>query len=166
MPNPVEELCEKLRSMEDGESVALLILDYLSSEKKKYALVSLLATFRGDLEERHRQVKLTKTERAVYELVKSYGAVTIDDVIENLGKEYDALKYRTHASDALNSLVRKGLIGKIAYGKKVLFLTPEEAVIQAMKDLDMLPTKCNLQKIADHTNLPIAVVLRIIEEMI
>ncbi len=51
---------------------------------------------------------LTKTKKVVYELVKSYGAVTIDDVIENLGKEFDALKYRTHASDALNSLGRKG----------------------------------------------------------
>ncbi len=94
------------------------------------------------------------------------GALTIDDVIEHLFSKHDALKYRSHANDALNSLVRKGLIGKIAYGKKVIFLTPEEAVIQAMKDLDMLPTRCNVRKIAEYTNLSIPKVLEVIEDML
>ena len=88
------------------------------------------------------------------------------DVVEHLGDKIDSLKYRTHVNDTLNSLVRKGLIGKITYGKRVLFLTPEEAVIQAMKDLEMLPTRCNIKKIAEYTNLDIHKVVRIIEKMI
>jgi len=158
----IGELCEKLREIEEGETIALLILDYLS-KNKKLTLMALLSSF---LEEKHEQVKLSKIERSVYELVKEFGAVTTDDVIEHLSDRHDALKHRSHANDALNSLVKKGLIGKISYGKKVLFLTPEEAVIQAMKDLDMLPTKCNVRKIAEYTNLSIPKVLEVIENML
>ena len=161
--DPIDELCQKLREIEEGETIALLILDYLVDDRKKITLMSILASFR---EEKHEQPKLTKMEKAVYELVQELGAVTIDDVIEHLGDKIDSLKYRTHANDTLNNLVRKGLIGKITYGKKVLFLTPEEAVIQAMKDLDMLPTRCNIKKIAEYTNLSIHKVVKIIEEMI
>jgi len=158
----IDELCQKLREIEEGETIALLILDYLMNDRK-ITLMSILASFR---EEKYEQPKLTKMEKAVYELVKELGAVTIDDVIENLGDKIESLKYRTHANDTLNSLVRKGLIGKISYGKNVLFLTPEEAVIQAMKDLEMLPTRCNIQKIAEYTNLDIHKVVSIIERMI
>jgi len=158
----IDELCQKLREIEEGETIALLILDYLMNDRK-ITLMSILASFR---EEKYEQPKLTKMEKAVYELVKELGAVTIDDVIENLGDKIESLKYRTHANDTLNSLVRKGLIGKIGYGKNVLFLTPEEAVIQAMKDLEMLPTRCNIQKIAEYTNLDIHKVVSIIKKMI
>ena len=158
----IDELCQKLREIEEGETIALLILDYLMNDRK-ITLMSILASFR---EEKYEQPKLTKMEKAVYELVKELGAVTIDDVIENLGDKIESLKYRTHANDTLNSLVRKGLIGKISYGKNVLFLTPEEAVIQAMKDLEMLPTRCNIQKIAEYTNLDIHKVVSIIKKMI
>ena len=159
----IDELCQKLREIEEGETIALLILDYLVDDRKKLTLLSILASFRVEKQE---QPKLTKMEKAVYELVQKLGAVTIDDVIEHLGDKIDSLKYRTHASDTLNSLVRKGLIGKIVYGKKALYLTPEEAVIQAMKDLDMLPTKCNIKKIAEYTNLSIYKVASIIEKLI
>jgi predicted transcriptional regulator len=159
----IDELCQKLREMEEGETIALLILDYLINDEKKTILLTLLASFR---QEEQKQVKLTKLEKAVYDLVQELGAVTIDDVIEHLGDKVDSLKYRTHASDTLNSLVRKGLIGKIVYGKKALYLTPEEAVIQAMKDLDMLPTRCNIKKIAEYTNLSIYKVVSVIEKLL
>ena len=159
----IDELCQKLREMEEGETIALLILDYLIDERRKLTLLSILASFR---EEKQEQPKLTKMEKAVYELVQELGAVTIDDVVKYLGDKIDSLKYRTHANDTLNSLVRKGLIGKITYGKNVLFLTPEEAVIQAMKDLEMLPTKCDIKKIAEYTNLNIHKVVEIIEKFI
>ncbi len=65
--------------------------------------------------------------------------VTINDVVKHLGDKIDYLKkYGIHANDTLNCLIREGLIGKITYGKRSIYLTPEEAVIQAMKDLDML----------------------------
>ncbi len=158
----IDELCKKLEEMEEGETIALLILDYLT-RGKKLTLIALLSSF---LEEKHEQVKLSKIEKSVYELINELGAVTIDDVIENLSSKHDSLKHRSHANDALNSLVRKGLIGKISYGKKVLFLMPEEAVIQAMKDLDMLPTKCNIRKISEYTQLSIPKVLEVIEELL
>jgi len=109
--------------------------------------MALLSSF---LEEKNEQVRLSSIEKSVYELVKELGAVTIDDVIEHLSSKPEALKY--HSNNTLNNLVRKGLIGKIS---KDIFLTPEEAVIQAMKDLDMLPTRCNVRKIAEYTPLEV-----------
>ena len=63
------------------------------------------------------KLKLTDAEDAVIRfVVDAKKPLTTIEVSESIGKDFPSLKYRTHSSAALNSLVSKGILGKYKDG--------------------------------------------------
>jgi hypothetical protein len=76
------------------------------------------------------------------------------------------LKYTTHALRALDSLTRKGVLGKFKRDRFFYFTTPKEAVMQALKERGETPEECTPNEIARKTGMPLYIVLDIIAELL
>jgi len=160
----IEDLVEILRKHESGEKIALLLLDYLYDEKKQNLLIATLASLRNEIV-RSEQVELTAAEREAYKFVMERGVVTFEDLTQ-LAEKFASFKHKSHTSVIMNSLVDKGLVGKIKLGKENAYATPKEAVMWALKMLDEVPTKCNPKKISELTSLPLIKVLEVLDELV
>jgi hypothetical protein len=62
----------------------------------------------------------------------------------------------------LNSLVSKGVLGKIKVSSSQYFTTPVEAVMDCLKQRGEAPDRCSPDRIAEETGMPLAVVLEVI----
>ena len=160
----VEDLCEILKSRENGEKLALILLEFLSDDKLSNVLTATLVSLKREIDS-YGCVRLTQAERSAYELVERLGVVTFDD-LKVLADRFASFKYRSHASSIMNSLVAKGLVGRIRVGREVAYATPKEAVMWALKVLGKLPQECNPKDVADLTGLPIVKVVEVLEELV
>ncbi len=160
----IEDLARILKNMENGEKIALLLLDFLCDEERTVILVSVLASLKDEIA-RYRNVILTPAEKEAYELVKSRGVVTFKDLNE-LADKFASFKYKSHTSTIMNSLISKGLVGKIKLGRETAYATPKEAVMWALKVLERMPSECNPKDISNLTGLPIVRVLDVIKELV
>lgn len=160
----IEDLCEMLKRLENGERLAIILLEFLSDEKLNNVLTATLASLRREVDS-YGCVRLTQAERHAYELVKKLGIVTFED-LKVLADRFASFKYRSHASAIMNSLVDKGLVGRIKIGREIAYATPKEAVMWALKVLGKLPRECNPKDIADLTGLPLVKVIEVLEELV
>ncbi len=160
----IEDLARTLKNIENGEKIALLLLDFLCDEEKTMILVSVLASLKDEMT-RYRNVILTPAEREAYELVKRRGVVTFRDLNE-LADRFASFKYKSHTSSIMNSLINKGLVGRIKLGREVAYATPKEAVMWALKVLGKMPSECNPKDVSDLTGLPVVKVLEVISELV
>jgi len=160
----IEELFEILKKHENGEKIALLLLDYLSDERKSNLLITTLASLRDEIA-KYEHIKLTPAEKEAYKLVLEKGCVTFED-LSKLSVKFASFKHRSHTSVIMNSLVEKGLIGKIKLGKETIYATPKEAVLWALKEIGKMPTECNPKEISELTGLPIVKVLEVLDELL
>lgn len=90
----------------------------------------------GDVVE-HGQPELSDAEAALLEVVEDLGTPKSTDEIRDIIEveypekleEYGSFKHRTWINSKLNSLAKKGYVGKYREGRKVMFTPdPEEAV--------------------------------------
>lgn len=142
-----------MKKQEDGEKIALFLLDYLYDEQSRGILLSTLSSLKGEIL-RSKQVELTAAEREAYKLVMDKGLVTFED-ISQLSDKFASFKHRSHTSVIMNSLLEKSLIGRIKMGKETFYVTPKEAVMWALKELHEMPTEADPKKISDLTGLSI-----------
>lgn len=151
---------------EQGEEIAEIIAGMLVDERKRNIFVTRLGEIRNQLQVVEARVKLTEAEDAVMRLVvDAKRPLTTSEVSENVGQRFQSLKYRTHTSAALNSLVSKGILGKYKDGYSFYFTTPREAVMVRLKKREEEPGKCSPVEIAKETGMPLGTVLNVIEEM-
>ncbi len=160
----IEDLIEILRKSENGEKIALLLLDYMCDSNRTNLLIVTLASLKDEIT-KYENVTLTPAEREAYRFVMKNGVVTFRD-LSALSKKFASFKYRSHTSAIMNSLVDKGLIGRIKYGKEIAYATPKEAVMWALKELGKLPTECNPKEVSDLTGLPLIRVLEVLDELV
>ena len=90
------------------------MLDYLSDKRKSNLLITTLASLRDEIA-KYEHIKLTPAEKEAYKLVLENGCVTFED-LSKLSVKFASFKHRSHTSVIMNSLVEKGLIGKIKQG--------------------------------------------------
>jgi len=159
----IDDLAEELRRRDDGEKLALMLLEYLSDENLSTLLMDTLSYLKYEVL-RYENVKLTPAEREAYKLVQQKGVVTYED-LKQLSDKFASFKHRSHTSAIMNSLVDKGLVGKIKLGKDLAYATPKEAVIWALKMLDQLPRECNPKVVSDLTALPLIRVVEVLKEL-
>jgi DNA-binding transcriptional ArsR family regulator len=151
---------------DEGEEIAEIIAGILVDDRKRDIFVTRLEEIGIQLRGMDIKPKLTDAEEAVKRfVVDAKRPLTTTEVSEIIGKDFPSLKYRTHTSAALNSLVSKGILGKYKDGYSYYFTTPREAVIVRLKERGEEPGKCSLVEIAKETGMPLGTVLNVIEEM-
>src|SRR3972149_4005785 len=151
---------------EQGGEIAEIIAGMLVDERKRNLFVTRLAEIRNQLRGMDAKFELTDSEDAILRfVVDAKRPLTTTDVSENIGLQFPSLKYRTHTSAALNSLVNKGILGKYKDGYSYYFTTPREAVMVRLKKREEEPGNCTLVEIAKETGMPLGTVLNVIEEM-
>ena len=84
---------------------------------------------------------------------------------KTLGR-YKRLKYTTHTLRTLDSLTKKGVLGKFKRDRFYYFTTPKEAVMQALKERGETPGECTPNEISKAAGMPLYVVLDIIAELL
>jgi predicted transcriptional regulator len=152
---------------EEGEKIAEIIAGMLVDDRKRNFFVTRLVEIGSQLRGMDAKLELTEAEDAVMRfVVDAKRPLTTTEVSENIGKDFPSLKYRTHTSAALNSLVSKGILGKFKEGYSYYFSTPREAVMVQLKKREEEPGKCSPAEIAKETGMPLGTVLNVIEEMI
>ncbi len=151
---------------EEGEEIAEIIAGMLVDERNRNIFVTRLGEISIQLRVFDEKVRLTDAEKAVMRFViDAKRPLTTATVAENIGRHFPSLKYRTHASAVLNSLVSKGILGKYKDGYSFYFTTPREAVMVRLKKREEEPGKCSPVEIAKETGMPLGTVLNVIEEM-
>lgn len=151
---------------EDGEEIAAIIAGFLVDEEKKDIFRPWLNEVKSQLQMRDVEIRLTDPEEAVKSLVlEARMPVTTQDVADKLGENFPSLKYRTHTSAALNSLVSKGVLGKYKDGYSFYFTTPREAVMVRLKKRGEDTINCKPSKIAQETGMPLATVMDVLDEL-
>ena len=149
-----------------GEEIAEIIAGMIVDDKKRDFFITRLVEIEGQLRGLDSKPKLTDAEDAVMRfVVDAKRPLTTAEVSESIGKDFPSLKYRTHSSAALNSLVSKVILGKYKDGYSYYFTTPREAVIVRLKKREEEPGKCSLVEIAKETGMPLGTVLNVMEEM-
>jgi len=112
------------------------LLDALKSDPEAVRELLWKEGFIGTVEE-HSEPDLTDAEVALLEIIEELGnpksSGEIQDIIEiehpKRLDEYKSLKHRSWISDKVNSLVKKGYIGKYREGREIKFTPdPVEAV--------------------------------------
>jgi len=156
----IEKLAGLLSADEYGDVIAETLVAILAEERKRNIFVAKLQELANDVKAIDQEITLTPMERGVLDFVLAKKQpLNASEVSGGMGGRYSSLRHRTHASRVLNSLVLKGVLGKIKVGQSYYFTTPEEAVIECLKRLGEEPDRCSPVRIAGETGMPLAVVL-------
>lgn len=156
----IEKLAGLLSADEYGDMIAETLVEILAEERKRNIFVAKLQDIRNELKAIDQDVKFTQMEQSVLDFVLGVKQpLSTAEVSSGIGAEYPSLRHRTHASSVLNSLVSKGFLGKIKMGKSFYFISPEEAVLECLKQRGEELDRCSPVRIADETGMPLAVVL-------
>jgi predicted transcriptional regulator len=95
--------------------------------------------------------------------------VTRDDLIEKFGKTHKSLQYETHASITLNSLVKKGFLGRSKIEGTIYFMLPEDAVSHTLSVMGKLAcdikTAEDILEICKITGMPGITVISVLAEL-
>jgi Fe2+ or Zn2+ uptake regulation protein len=151
---------------EQGEEIAEIIAGMLVDNRKRNLFIPRLEEIRNQLRVMDAKPDLTEAEDAVMRfVVDAKRPLTTTEVSENIGQQFPSLKYRTHTSATLNSLVSKGILGKFKKGYSYYFTTPREAVTVMLKKRGEEPGDCSVIEIAKEIGVPLGTVLSVIEEI-
>lgn len=162
----IEKLKALLETDESGEEIAEILNRLLVDEGKRNVLVMKLMEMEKNFATFEKEVSFTKAEEIVRNVVLSANKpLTSQEIINRIGDEHRSLKYHSHVSATLQSLIRKGVLGKYRFRTGVYFTEAKNAVIETMKKRGELPSDCSPNDIAKETELPVHVVLNVIEEL-
>lgn len=151
---------------EAGDQIAALISELLIDGQKRDLLLVKLNEAKKETLTLRQDVRLQRTEEILREVVLSTARpLNAQEVADLAPDHFPSLKHRSHTSTVLNSLVSKGILGKIPMGNVVFFGKPQEAVIEQMKRRNESPGECSPDEIGKETGLPLAKVLDVIQEL-
>ena len=159
----IEKLAGLLSADEYGDVVSEMLVEILAEERKRNIFVVRLQELANELKAIDQEITFTPMEQSVLEFViATKQSLSASEVSKGMCAYYPSLRHRTHASSVLNSLVSKGVLGKIKAGPGYYFTTPVEAVMECLKRRGEEPDRCSPSRIADETGVPLAVVLEVI----
>ncbi|NMX21400.1 hypothetical protein C5S30_02980 [ANME-1 cluster archaeon GoMg4] len=115
-------------------------------------------------------VALLKTEEEEEEIrnivLAEKKPIIAEEVAKKTSGRFKSLRYTTHTLRTLDSLTRKGVLGKFKRDRFYYFTTPKEAVMQALKKRSETPEECSPNEIAKETGMLLYVVLDVIAELL
>ena len=163
----IEKLAGLLSADEYGDVVSEMLVEILAEERKRNIFVVKLQELANELKAIDQEIRLTPMEQDVLDfVVATKQSLSASEVSKGMLAYYPSLRHRTHASSVLNSLVSKGVLGKIKAGPGYYFTTPVEAVMECLKRRGEEPDRCSPSRIADETGVPLAVVLEVIGRLL
>ena len=114
-----------------------------------------------------REPALTGSEADVLSIMKKARKPESTAAVQKLAARGSSLSsYRRHVSAVLNSLVARGLLGKVpGSGDEVSFALPSEAIVLALDRLGQTPDDCDYDDIRDVTGMPSRTVLEIVDHL-
>lgn len=155
----IDRLYAALQIEEAGEEIAARIGELLVDDRGRNVLLAKLVEAGNERALLRQEVQLTRLEAEVRRIVTESGQpATAEDVAKYAPGNYKSLRHRSNASMALNSLVEKGILGKVHVGQQVYFTDAEEAVMEGMKRLGMSPRNFDPEAIARTTGVPSGIV--------
>ncbi|MCD4844394.1 MAG: hypothetical protein K8R25_07910 [Methanosarcinales archaeon] len=159
----IEKLAGLLSADEYGDIIAETLVEILAEERKRNIFVTKLQDLKNEVRTIDRKITFTPMEQSVLDFVIAMKQpLNASEVSKGMGAVYSSLQHRTHASSVLNTLVSKGVLGKIKIGHSYYFTSPDEAVRESLKKRGEEPDRCSPVRIGDETGLPLAVVLEVI----
>jgi hypothetical protein len=159
----IEKLAGLLSADEYGDVVSEMLVEILAEERTRNIFVVRLQELANELKAIDQEIRLTPMEQGVLGFViATKQPLNASEVSDGLGAGYPSLRHRTHASSVLNSLVSKGVLGKIKVSSSQYFTTPVEAVMECLKRRGEEPDRCSPVRIGDETGMPLAAVLEVI----
>ena len=162
----IKRLETLLQTDSDGQEIAGLLNELLVNSKKRTILLLRLHEIGREILTLRSEVRLTKLEEVARDIVLGVKKpITAEEVSERAEGKYRSLRHPSHTSTILNSLVSKGILGKIRIAGRVYFTTPREAVMGQLKTRGETPQECSPLEIVGTTGVPLAVVLEIIYEL-
>ena len=164
----IEKLVALLKTEEEeGEAIASLLNEFLIDDIKKNTLLVRLKEIKGEVAALGQEVKLTEAEEEIRNIVLAEKKpIVAEEVAKKTLGRYKSLRHTTHTLKTLESLTRKGVLGKFKRERFFYFTTPKEAVMQALKKRGETPEECSPTEIAKETGMPLYVVLDIIAELL
>ena len=163
----INKLVALLKTDEEGEAIAALLNEFLIDDIKRNTLLVRLKEIRGEVTALGQEITLTGAEEEIRTIVLAEKKPIIaEDVAKKATGRYKSLRYTTHALKTLDSLTRKGVLGKFKRERFYYFTTPKEAVMQALKKRSETPEECSPNEIAKETGMPLYVVLDVLAELL
>ncbi len=168
--NEVDMLASMLKSMDaEGKNIAKEISSILIDRQTKSLFLLNLNEFKQDISKLKQPPKLTKSEKMIMNFIRDQKKpITRDELIEKFGKTHKSLSYESHASITLNSLVKKGFLGRSKIEGLIYFMLPGDAVSHTLSVMGKQPqdirTAGDILKIADYTGMPKMTVISILDE--
>ena len=161
----IEKLVALLKTEEEGETIASLLNEFLIDENKKNTLLVRLKEIKAEVALLGQEITLTEAEEEIRNIVLAEKKPIIaEEVTKKTSGRFKSLKYTTHTLRTLDSLTRKGVLGKFKHDRFYYFTTPKEAVMQALKKRGETPEECSPNEIARETGMPLYVVLDVIHD--
>ncbi len=167
----IDILSSILRGMEhEGEKLARKITGILIDEQKSLLFQLNLREFEREISLLGQESKLTKTERDVMEFILGQKKpITRAEIIKKFSKTHKSLQYESHASIILNSIVRKGFLGRTRIEGIIYFMNPEEALLLAIKKMGKriidITTADDILKIYELTGMPKITIVSVLDEL-
>ena len=163
----VEKLKALLDTDENGEEIAKILNRLIIDENKRNLLVMKLVEIEKEFATYEQEISFTKSEETVMNTVISNPKpLTTDEITKKVGDKFKSLQHKSHVSATLQSLIRKGVLGKFRFHREVYFTNAKNAVVETMKQRGELPSECSPNEISNETGIPIPIVLDIIEELL
>jgi Fe2+ or Zn2+ uptake regulation protein len=163
----IEKLVALLETDEEGEAIASLLNEFLIDDRKKNTLIVRLKEVKAEVAAVGQEVTLTEAEEELRGIVlTAKKPISAEDIAKMTSGRYKSLKYTTHVLKTLESLTRKGVLGKFKLDRFYYFTTPKEAIMQALKKRGETPEECAPNEIANETGMPLHVVLDVLAELL
>ena len=163
----LEQLLALLQVDEHGEFIAGKLSQVLVDKRKRSLLLVKIQEIEDALQSLGQEIRLTPSETEAFRIIRDASKpLTASELTERASGRLESLKYRQHASASLNSLVEKGVLGKVrGPGRQLYFTEAREAVKQAITQLGQSPDDYDPQAIVEATGLSLARVLEVTQDI-
>jgi len=163
----IQRLLVLLQVDSEGEDIAEKLNRILVDRRKRLLLMVKLQEVEEMVKALEQEVSLTPSETEVVRIIRdARKPLAAQEITEGASGRLESLRYRQHASATLNSLVDKGVLGKLKGRGRILYFTEAlEAVKQTINQLGQSPDDYDPQAVAESTGLSIARVLDLSHEI-
>ncbi len=163
----LQRLLALLQVDKEGEQIAEKLNQILVDRRKRTLLLVKLQEIEQTVGALGQEVSLTPSEAEVVRLIQdARRPLSAQEVTERASGRLESLKYRQHASATLNSLVDKGVLGKLRGPRRLQYFTEAlEAIKQTINQLGQSPEEYDAQAVAESTGLSTARVLELAQEI-
>lgn len=159
-PNATETLRKIRRLIEEGDTELLELAIEIATHELNQATVN-----EGDLTPQERSV-LNHIQQGDHDTLLSASDIAghADSGEYDIGTEYRSLRHRSHVSETLKSLMKKGHLGKIRSDGAILYAPPRVAIRHWLTERGY-PQQVPIVELAKETGIPLVIAKTYLDEL-